>query len=207
MLNQEGFNLWADGYDKTVGLSDQDHTYPFAGYKQILNQIYQRVLCAPGRTVLDIGFGTGTLTARLYDQGCEIYGQDFSENMIRLAQEKMPLAHLYQGDFAQGLVAPLKQLRYDAIIATYSLHHLTNPQKVVFLQQLQALLKPGGCIYIGDVAFSTQEELAACQAEAGPDWDDDEIYFVYDQLHTQIPPLNFQQISSCAGILTLENPV
>ncbi len=136
MLNQEGFDLWADGYDKTVDLSDQENTYPFAGYQQILHQICQCILRAPGRSVLDIGFGTGTLTARLYDQGCTIYGQDFSESMIRLAKEKMPLAQLYQGDFTEGLVAPLRQLRYDAIVATYSLHHLTNPQKIVFLRQL-----------------------------------------------------------------------
>lgn len=204
MLNQKGFDLWSDSYDKSVDLSDQENTYPFAGYQQILNQICQSILRAPGRTVLDIGFGTGTLTARLYDQGCTIYGQDFSESMIRLAKEKMPLAQLYQGDFTKGLVQPLCQQRYDAIIATYSLHHLTNPQKVVFLRQLQECLNPGGCIYIGDVAFSTQAELDACRAKTGSEWDEDEIYFVYDELHAQIPALRFHQVSSCSGILTLE---
>lgn len=47
---------------------------------------------------LDIGFGTGTLTTKLYEQGCSIYGQDFSSRMIELSSEKMPNAHLYQGD-------------------------------------------------------------------------------------------------------------
>jgi len=42
-------------------------TYPFAGYKAILNEIYNRVLSGSAKTVLDIGFGTGTLTTRLYD--------------------------------------------------------------------------------------------------------------------------------------------
>ncbi len=40
MLDSKGFDLWADGYDQSVGLSDEDGTYPFAGYKQILNEIY-----------------------------------------------------------------------------------------------------------------------------------------------------------------------
>ena len=31
MLDQKGFDLWADGYDKAVGLSDEEQTYPFAG--------------------------------------------------------------------------------------------------------------------------------------------------------------------------------
>ena len=37
MLNHKGFDLWADGYDKSVGLSDEANTYPFAGYKKVLD--------------------------------------------------------------------------------------------------------------------------------------------------------------------------
>ena len=36
MLNEQGFDLWADGYDRSVGLSDEGNTYPFAGYKRCL---------------------------------------------------------------------------------------------------------------------------------------------------------------------------
>ena len=31
MLDHPGFNLWADGYDRSVGLSDEGTTYPLAG--------------------------------------------------------------------------------------------------------------------------------------------------------------------------------
>ena len=65
MLSSKGFDLWADGYDKSVGVSDEDGTYPFAGYKTILNEIYNCVLNTSARNVLDIGFGTGTLSAKL----------------------------------------------------------------------------------------------------------------------------------------------
>lgn len=44
MLDNKGFDLWADGYDKSVGVSDEDGTYPFAGYKDILNEIFNRTL-------------------------------------------------------------------------------------------------------------------------------------------------------------------
>ena len=40
MLSNQGFDLWADDYDKSVGLSDENGTYPFAGYKNVLNEIY-----------------------------------------------------------------------------------------------------------------------------------------------------------------------
>ena len=29
MLNNKEFDLWADGYDKAVGISDEENTYPF----------------------------------------------------------------------------------------------------------------------------------------------------------------------------------
>lgn len=203
MLSNQGFDLWADDYDKSVGLSDDDGTYPFAGYKNILNEIYNRVLSGNGKTVLDIGFGTGTLTAKLYERGCSIFGQDFSERMIELARRKMPEAKLYQGDFSQGLTDALKQEKYDAIIATYSLHHLTDAQKISFLESLLPLLNEGGRIYIGDVAFKTRAELERCMAETGDEWDQDEIYFVFDELKKDFPTMSFEKISCCAGLLTL----
>ena len=110
MLNKIEFDLWADGYDKTVGISDEENTYPFAGYKKVLGFIFQTIMRAENAVVLDIGFGTGTLTTKLYERGCSIYGQDFSSRMIALASEKMPNAHLYQGDFSKGLVEPLRFL-------------------------------------------------------------------------------------------------
>ena len=90
MLDKNGFDLWADGYDKTVGISDEENTYPFAGYKIVLNSIFQTIMKRPNPTVLDIGFGTGTLTTKLYEHGCSVYGLDFSSRMIELASEKMP---------------------------------------------------------------------------------------------------------------------
>ena len=204
MLNNKGFDLWADDYDKSVGLSDEDGTYPFAGYKTILNEIYNRVLNFPSKHVLDIGFGTGALTSKLYEQGCMIYGQDFSDRMIELAQAKMPNAKLFQGDFSNGLVEPLLQQKYDAIIATYSLHHLTDLQKVNFLKSLIGLLNEGGCIYIGDVAFESREALQKCMDAVGDEWDDDEIYFVYDELRLHFPTMKFESMSSCAGLISLQ---
>lgn len=203
MLNNTGFDLWADGYDKSVGLSDENDRYPFAGYRAMMNALYQRVLAQSGRDVLDIGFGTGVLTSRLYKQGCRIYGQDFSARMIELAQAKMPDARLYQGDFSKGLVPELCVRQYDAIVATYSLHHLTDTQKIGFLRTLLPLLKQDGCLFIGDVAFRTREELEACRTAAGEDWDSDEIYFVYGELRPHFHTLTFESFSHCTALLTL----
>ena len=204
MLNSNGFDVWADGYDESVRLADENDAYPFAGYATILKEIYGRVCASGAKTVLDIGFGTGTLAGQLYQQGCDVFGQDFSGRMIQLAQGKMPRAKLYQGDFSLGLVQELKQQRYDAIIATYALHHLTDEQKVAFFQELLPLLQDNGCIYVGDVAFATRAQLEQCKAQAGDDWDALEIYFVYDELKQAFPQLRFEPVSHCAGLLTLK---
>ena len=166
MLDNKGFDLWADEYDKAVGLSDEDNAYPFAGYKKILGKIYELIMDKPNAEVLDIGFGTATLTTKLYENGCGIYGQDFSSEMIKIASEKMPKAHLYQGDFAQGLVEPLKQKPYDFIVATYSIHHLNDEQKIIFLRELIDRLKDDGKILIGDVAFESRIELENAKNKA-----------------------------------------
>lgn len=203
MLDDKGFDLWADGYDKSVGISDEEGTYPFAGYRQILNEIYSRVLTSKCSTVLDIGFGTGVLTNKLYERGCHIWGQDFSGRMIELAKARMPGAELYQGDFSKGLAEELKHNRYDAIIATYSLHHLSDGQKIGFIKELLPLLCDGGRLYIGDVAFETRTELEQCRALAGEEWDDEEFYFIADELKRSFPQMKYERFSFCAGLLSM----
>ncbi|WP_408072436.1 hypothetical protein [Butyrivibrio sp. JL13D10] len=44
MLDNKGFDLWADGYDEAVGLSDEENSYPFAGYKDVLGGIFKEIM-------------------------------------------------------------------------------------------------------------------------------------------------------------------
>lgn len=81
MLDHKGFDLWADGYDQSVGLSEEENTYPFAGYQKILSMIFKTILEKPNPAVLDIGFGTGTLTRMLYEHGLPyLWAGFFSKN-------------------------------------------------------------------------------------------------------------------------------
>ncbi len=207
MLDEKGFDLWADGYDRSVGISDEENTYPFAGYREVLGEIFRIITEKPAASVLDLGFGTGVLTARLYEAGCTVYGQDFSREMLRQAVRKMPGAHLFEGDFSKGLAEELVCRQYDFITATYSLHHLTDEAKIKLLRDLQGLLCEDGRILIGDVAFSTRREMERCREETGDEWDDDEYYFAADEFEAVFPGLSFRQVSFCAGILTLPRDV
>lgn len=203
MLNNEGFDLWADNYDRAVNLSEEADEYPFAGYKEVLGTIYQTLRRENGKRILDIGFGTGVLAKKLYDDGCAICGIDFSEKMIEIAREKMPDATLICHDFANGLPERLSEEKFDFIICTYAIHHLDHPQKVAFLKELWEHLAEGGAILIGDIAFETFDEMAECRRKSGDDWDSDEIYLVAEQIRADFPEIQFRKVSFCAGVFEL----
>ncbi len=46
------------------------------------------------------------------------------------------VGHLYKGDFSKGLVGPLSRRKYDFIVATYALPHLTDDRKRDLLNDL-----------------------------------------------------------------------
>lgn len=204
MLDSEGFDLWADGYDESVHLCEEDDEYPFAGYKRVLGEIYRRVMERGGGDVLDLGFGTGVLTSRLYDAGCRISGVDFSEKMIALAKAKLPEALLVQSDFSKGLPEEIMRRRFDSIISTYAFHHLRDGAKPDFLRKLSTLLKPGGEILIGDISFVTRQDLEMCREKYRDSWDNDEEYFVAEELQKTLGEgiaCEYRKMSHCAGIL------
>lgn len=203
MLDNKGFDLWADGYERSVDISDEDNTYPFAGYKKVLARIYESIREGQGIHVLDIGFGTGVLSCKLYENGYDITGIDFSERMIQIAQEKMPSARLIQHDFTNGLPVELADCKFDDIICTYAIHHLDDKAKSAFLKELQTHLNPTGRIYIGDVAFATRDELNKCRESCGDEWDEDEFYISAEEIAREIDGTQFEKVSYCAGILTL----
>ena len=202
MLNSRGFDLWADGYDKSVSLSEEADEYPFAGYKKVLGTIYSVIRSGSGKRILDVGFGTGILSKKLYDEGYLIYGVDFSKKMIDLSKEKMPDATLIQYDFSQGLPICLRGETFDAIVCTYAIHHLSDSQKIKFIRELLACLSAGGKVLIGDVAFPTVKELEQCRARSGDRWDEDERYPVAEVLRLSFPAMRFEKISDCAGVLS-----
>ena len=57
-----------------------------------------------------------------------------------------------------------------------------------------------GQVLVGDVAFATAQEQAACREKAGADWDAEEYYPVAEQLRPLFPDLRFEKISHCAGV-------
>lgn len=202
MLNSSGFDLWANGYDKSVHLSEEANEYPFAGYKKVLGTIYSIIKSGSGKRILDVGFGTGILSKKLYDEGYSIYGVDFSKKMIEISKKKMPNATLLQYDFSQGLPACLGDETFDAIVCTYAIHHLSDSQKIKFIRELMDHLSDSGKVLLGDVAFATMREMEQCRLQSGDRWDYAERYPVFEALQPAFPSVRFEKISDCAGVLS-----
>lgn len=208
MLDSNGFDLWADDYDKSVNLNEENNDYPFAGYKDVLNFIYKEVRGKESAEVLDIGFGTGVLTTKLYNDGYKIYGIDFSSKMISIAKKKMPEALLMNWDFNRGLPHEITDHHFDFIISTYAIHHLKGDAKFNFIKSLAPHLYKDGKIIIGDVSFETRDKLEKCKAKYTDCWDYDEDYFIAEEILNNFNDeyiCNYKKISHCAGVLTISN--
>ncbi|WP_438315599.1 class I SAM-dependent methyltransferase [Sporosarcina sp. FA9] len=206
MLNKQGFDLWANDYDQTVQVSEENNLYPFAGYKKVLNSIFNEVMQKRQSTILDIGFGTGILTSRLYENGHRIDGIDFSAEMIAIAESKMPMANLNEWDISNGLPESVQEKTYDSIISTYALHHLSDEDKVSFIHKLLPLLSEDGKIFIGDIAFQTRGELEICRTNSIDYWDEDEFYFVADEISSSLKNscnCEFHPVSHCGGVFVI----
>ena len=205
MLDKKGFDLWAKEYDNEVNSCYQNKEYPFDGYYDVLDSVLSRI--KPGSKVLDIGFGTGVLTKKAYDANCEIHGIDFSSEMVSIAKSKMPRGRFYECDFNNNLPDAILGEKFDYIISTYAIHHLTDHKKVKFISLLKKLLNNKGKIIIGDIAFSTKQELAQC-AKNTKGFDKDEIYIVAETFLPQLKEskitAKFYKMSHYAGIIIIE---
>ncbi len=128
--------------------------------------------------------------------------------MIDIAKKKMPDALLINWDFAKGLPEKIRSCKFDYIISTYAIHHLTDEEKIKFIKSLANLLNTNGKILIGDISFETRKELEECNNIYKEIWDNDEIYFTADEIKNALNDTcycTYIKISHCAGVLTVTN--
>jgi trans-aconitate methyltransferase len=92
----------------------------------------------PGERVLDLGCGTGHLTAAIADAGAEVIGLDHSEQMLAQARSAYPQRTFLLGDARDFHFAE----PFDAVFSNAALHWVRPPEKVV--RCVAGALKPGG---------------------------------------------------------------
>lgn len=204
LLDAAGFDAWQAQYEADVAACEEAGDYPFAGYTELHDQIFDIVHAREGVTALDLGCGTGKLTARLLEAGHPVTGVDFSENMLAAARKNAPGAAFVQAELKE-VPEKLPGQTFDCIVAAYALHHLPDGDKYALLTALKALLNPEGVIILGDVSFPDREGLEAVREAYEEEWDDSEFYLVREELEQALPQFDVDciPISFCADVLIL----
>ena len=106
------------------------------------------------RTIVDLGVGTGALARACLAAAprARLIGIDADAEMMRIARARLAgvrgRVRLVEGSFLDVALPPC-----DAIVATYSLHHIKQRSaKRAFYRRCAAAIRPGGVLIIGDCA-------------------------------------------------------
>jgi trans-aconitate methyltransferase len=92
----------------------------------------------PGERILDLGCGTGHLTARIAEAGADVVGLDSSPEMIAEAKRNFPALEFIVGDAREFRF----EKPFDAVFSNAMLHWVLEPESVV--QSIGEALKTGG---------------------------------------------------------------
>lgn len=129
----------------------------------------------PGESIIDLGCGTGTLTAAIAAAGAQVVGVDADRNMLERARQQYPQIPFRHADaHAFTVEAPV-----DAVFSNAALHWMTRPADVI--ARVAAALKPGGrfvaemggrgnCLAIHDAVAAAIEEESVPRSQIANPW-------------------------------------
>jgi len=114
-------------------------------YRPGQDAVVAALAASPPERILDVGCGTGQLTARLgreLPEAC-VVGCDFSRGMLARARGRSRAAHWVQAD-AQRL--PFPAGHFDALVSTEAFHWFPDPDAA--LGEFHRVLAPGGRLLV-----------------------------------------------------------
>ncbi|NEP18533.1 MAG: class I SAM-dependent methyltransferase [Leptolyngbya sp. SIO4C1] len=103
--------------------------------------------CSPGDRVVDLGCGGGLSTQRFVKAGYQVLGIDISPAMIDLAQQRVPAANFQVGSCLKVKLPTCRAVVAIGECLNYCLDPDSSAETLqLFLQNVYAALKPGGCL-------------------------------------------------------------
>jgi len=154
MKSRFGRRFDHDGQSAAYDSDVKDESKPVrAGYAALLDWVAAQAAPVRGRTVIDLGCGTGNLSSLLGRSFKKLVCVDISKRMLELAKRKLPGRNV---EFVRSDMLGYfdgRALSADTVISTYAVHHLTSTEKALLLQGIAKLLRPGGKAIFGDLMF------------------------------------------------------
>ena len=200
------FDHWSAQYNKDVN----DGTFPFMGYDRTLNVLVELGAFSETSRVLDVGIGTGNLAVRLEIPPEQIWGVDFSTEMLAKAAKSLPGSHLLQVDLLSTDWPVEIAQPFDRIISGYTLHEFPDETKMMILRRLASeSLAPDGMILIADISFPDAANFNAEKLRflREGSWDEEEFYWCAEELLVRLTEEGFRseyvQTSPCSGVYCL----
>jgi tRNA (cmo5U34)-methyltransferase len=139
-------------FDREAATYDSEVASTMPGYSELHQMLVWGVPYLPTRSfrILELGVGTGTLTALLLESfpHATVRGIDISPRMIAASRAKLrpwkDRVELRTGDLDD--VDPDE--KFDAVVSALAIHHLSHAKKRRLFGRLFDALPPGG--YFGD---------------------------------------------------------
>jgi trans-aconitate methyltransferase len=115
-------------------LYDEKHAFVWEKAKGLVELLDPK----PGERVLDLGCGTGHLTAEIASRGADVLGIDRSAEMVAEAKRQHPHLRFELGDATELAFSD----PFDAVFSNAVLHWIHEPEKVI--RGAARALKPKG---------------------------------------------------------------
>lgn len=165
-------------------------------FGQYLNELLQKHP-VPGRRVLDLACGTGTLALILADRGWEVVGVDASPEMLAIARERSassdtPERHsFFQADMSRLASFTPFYSEFDLVTCSYdSLNYLlTDEELAACLAGIAHVLRPGG-LFVGDMntRYFLEHDWGNCEVIERPNF-------------VQVSQSRFDPVTACSTMV------
>ena len=115
-----------------------------------------RLGLSPASTVVDLGAGTGATTLELAPHCARVVAVDISPAMLALLRQRVSAAGVTNVDVVEGgfLSYEHRGDPADFVYCRNALHHLPDFWKVVALERIAQMLRPGGILRLRDLVYS-----------------------------------------------------
>ena len=106
----------------------------------------------PGARVLEIGCGTGAITARLVDRGASVTALDQNPEMLEQARARLADASgaVTWIERTASEIDALPEAGFDAAVAGLCLSEMSAVERAYVLRGLARCLRPGGVLAVAD---------------------------------------------------------